>query len=226
MIAGLALFLQVAVAPPNLVIRQAEGIKTVPAIATMSGSYLRADLLAAALGGTAAPSAGGRYRITLGESRIELTEGIPFALVDANVVPMLLPALRSGGTFLVPYQLATSVIPRFTSGFNYDVAASELRIFNTAARRVVEAPQPQASNFPSSTSAPVATPSTVPARPRRTARRLVVVDAGHGGPDNGMTGPIGAGPRIHREAGHAFRCADGGRRASSPWRRSPHDTHP
>jgi N-acetylmuramoyl-L-alanine amidase len=33
-------------------------------------------------------------------------------------------------------------------------------------------------------------------RARRNQRRLVVVDAGHGGPDNGMTGPIGDGPRI------------------------------
>ena len=203
MIAGLALFLQVAVAPPpNLVIRQADNIRTVPSIATLSGSYLRADLLATALGGTAMTAPAGRYRITLGDSRIELTEGLPFARVDSNVVPMLLPALRSGSTFLVPYQLATSVIPRFATGFNYDVAASELRIFNTAARRVVEAPQSEVSNFPATTSsvAPSSSPSTSgstnPVRPRRTARRLVVVDAGHGGPDNGMTGPIGEGPRI------------------------------
>jgi N-acetylmuramoyl-L-alanine amidase len=28
------------------------------------------------------------------------------------------------------------------------------------------------------------------------ARRTIIVDAGHGGPDNGMTGPIGGGPRL------------------------------
>jgi N-acetylmuramoyl-L-alanine amidase len=38
-----------------------------------------------------------------------------------------------------------------------------------------------------------AAPQPAPARRvGHTARRVVVVDAGHGGPDNGMTGPIGA----------------------------------
>ena len=151
---------------------------------------MRADLLATALGGSAGGAAGGRYRITLGESRIELTEGVPFVRVDTSVVPMLLPPLRSGSNFLVPFQLATSVIPRYATGFNYDASLAELRIFNTAARRVVEAPAPSASapSLPST--------SPAPSRPRRTTRRLVVVDAGHGGVDPGMTGPIGPGPRI------------------------------
>jgi len=190
MISGLLVFLQIGIAPPNLVVRHAETIRTVPQIATITGSYLRADLLAVALGGTAGPAAGGRYRISLGDSHIELTEGVPFVRIDANVVPLLGPPLRSGQNFLVPLQLATSVIPKHGTGFNYDVAASELRIFSTAARRVVAAPPPAAaSTLPSGS-------STTPTRPRRNVRRLVVVDAGHGGPDGGMTGPIGAGPRI------------------------------
>jgi N-acetylmuramoyl-L-alanine amidase len=192
MIAGIVLALQVAAAAPsNLVVRHAEAVRTVPRIATLSGTYLRADLLATALGGTAGSLPLGRYRITLGDSRIELTEGVPFVKVDATVVQLLHPPLRSGQTFLVPFQLANTVIPRFTSGFNYDLAADELRIFNTAARRVVEAPQPSVSSSPG-----MPATSNAPARPRRNVKRLVVVDAGHGGVDNGMTGPIGAGPRI------------------------------
>jgi N-acetylmuramoyl-L-alanine amidase len=30
-------------------------------------------------------------------------------------------------------------------------------------------------------------------------RRTVIVDAGHGGPDNGMTGPLGAGPKLYEK---------------------------
>ena len=192
MIAGIVLALQVAAAAPsNLVVRHAEAVRTVPRIATLSGTYLRADLLATALGGTAGSLPLGRYRITLGDSRIELTEGVPFVKVDATVVQLLHPPLRSGQTFLVPFQLANTIIPRFTSGFNYDLAADELRIFNTAARRVVEAPPPSVSSSPG-----MPATSGAPARPRRNVKRLVVVDAGHGGVDNGMTGPIGAGPRI------------------------------
>ena len=198
MIAGLALFLQIGVAPPPpaLVVRQADATaRTVPAIPTLNGTYIRADLLAAALGGSVSDAPQGRYRMTLGESRIEMEEGVPFLRVDNAVVPIFLPPLRSGRTFLLPYQVATSVIPRFATGFNYDLAASELRIFNTAARRVVESPQaaPPPSS-PTVTTLPSITNSAP--RARRTQRRLIVVDAGHGGPDNGMTGPIGAGPRI------------------------------
>src|SRR5215203_1750919 len=172
---------------PNLVVRQAEAIRTVPVITTTSGPYVRADLLATALGGTAGAAEGGRYRITLGESRIEVIEGIPFVRVNAETAPMYLPPIRSGNTFLVPYQLATSVIPRFATGFNYDVANRELRIFSTVARRVVEPPAPA----PTTATAPAPgspTPGlSVPSRTRRSQRRLIVVDAGHGGPDNGMT---------------------------------------
>jgi N-acetylmuramoyl-L-alanine amidase len=125
---------------------------------------------------------------------MEFTEGVPFVRVNSTVVPVILPAIRSGRTFLVPYQVATSVIPRFATGFNYDIANAEMRIFSQAARRVVEAPAP-VYNAPSPGSGSASVPATPRVR-RSTARRLVVVDAGHGGPDNGMTGPIGAGPRI------------------------------
>jgi N-acetylmuramoyl-L-alanine amidase len=171
-------------------VRQGEVIKTVPVIPTVSGSYVRADLLAAALGGSAGDAPGGRYRITLGDTRFDVEEGIPFFRTATDVVPVNLPPLRSGRTFLLPYQFATSVVPKTATGFNFDLSANEIRIFSTAARRVVESP-PQAQ--PADVSAPP--PSAAP-RPKRNVRRLVVVDAGHGGPDNGMTGPIGAGPRI------------------------------
>ena len=196
MIGAVLLFLQTSVAAPgNLVVRQAEATRTVPIIATTAGSYLRADLLAVALGGTAGDAPAGRYRISLGDSRIEFTEGVPFVRVNADVVPLFLPPIRSGRTFLVPYQLATSIIPRFTTGFNYDLAYRELRIFSTLARRGVEPPTPEANVGVGSV--PGSTPSmAVPTKPRRAQRRMVVVDAGHGGPDNGMSGPIGDGPRI------------------------------
>jgi N-acetylmuramoyl-L-alanine amidase len=193
MIAGIALFLQTAVAaPPALTVRQAETVRTVPAIPTLSGTYIRADLLATALGGTSGDAPQGRYRMTLGESNIEMEEGVPFLRVGSAVVPLLLPPLRSGRTFLLPFQVATSVIPRFATGFNYDLSALELRIFNTAARRVVETPAQPSPN--TVTTLPSITNSTP--RPKRTQRRLIVVDAGHGGPDPGMRGPIGSGPRI------------------------------
>ncbi len=199
MIGAAVLFLQVAAASRmNLVVKQGEAEKSVPMIATVSGSYLRADLLANALGGTAAAGQKGRYVLTLGASRIELTEGVPFVKVNQEVVPLVLPSLRSGSNFLVPFQLAASIIPRFTTGYNYDLGAGILRIFSASARRVADVPE-RAPISGTSSSLPSASPSvdvSRPTRSRRSQRRLVVVDAGHGGPDNGMTGPIGDGPRI------------------------------
>ncbi len=195
MILGFAVALQIAAAapPPNLVIREGGGnLRIVPSVATLSGRYLRADLLAAALGGSAGPLPGGRYSMSLGGQRIDLAEGVPFVRIGADVVPMNLPPLRSGQTFLVPFQLAASVIPRFTTGFNFDASVSEIRIFDTSARRGVAPPPARAE-----ASSPIdAGTQPLPVRPRRTQRRLVVVDAGHGGVDPGMQGPIGAGPRI------------------------------
>jgi N-acetylmuramoyl-L-alanine amidase len=182
-----------------LVVKQGEAAKVVPMIATVSGSYIRADLLATALGGTSASSQKGRYVISLGDSRIELTEGVPFVRINQEVVPLVLPSLRSGATFLVPFQLASTIIPRFATGYNYDLDAGVLRRFSGVARRVVDAPAATESDTPI-TSAPASSSATPnvdrPVRARRNQRRLIVVDAGHGGPDNGMTGPIGDGPRI------------------------------
>jgi len=198
MIAALLLFMQVGVAAPqNLVVRQGEAVKVVPVTGTTRGSYIRADLLAQALGGTASNAPNGHYRVLLGDTRIELIEGVPFARADSFLVPMTLPALRSGNTFLLPFQVAAALIPRYGSGFFYDVAARELRIFTTTVAR--RAPQPAAvatSDQPASSSSSRSDTPSRPRAPRRGVRHLVVVDAGHGGPDNGMTGPIGGGPRI------------------------------
>jgi N-acetylmuramoyl-L-alanine amidase len=42
-------------------------------------------------------------------------------------------------------------------------------------------------------------PMKAPASPPAKVRPIVIVDAGHGGPDAGMTGPIGKGPKIYEK---------------------------
>jgi N-acetylmuramoyl-L-alanine amidase len=41
--------------------------------------------------------------------------------------------------------------------------------------------------------------SRLPPVPVKHGRRMIVVDAGHGGVDNGMTGPLGRGPKIYEK---------------------------
>jgi N-acetylmuramoyl-L-alanine amidase len=194
---ALLLFLQTAVTtPPNLVIRQGDVIKVVPVTGTTQGPYIRADLLAAALGGSVTIAPNAHYRVDLGDTRIELIEGVPFARADSFVVPMTLPALRSGNTFLLPFEVVTAIIPHYASGFLYDANAREMRIFSTLARRVpASLPVPSADRPATSLPGAPSTSARTGAQ-RRGQRYLVVVDAGHGGPDNGMTGPIGGGPRL------------------------------
>jgi N-acetylmuramoyl-L-alanine amidase len=193
------LFLQTAiVAQPNLVIRKGEAVSVVPVTGTTQGAYIRADLLAAALGGTVANAPNAHYRVTLGETRIELVEGVPFARAGTVMVPMILPALRSGATFLLPFQFVSALIPRYARGFLYDNGSRELRIFTTVTRNY---PPPAPSAISGSQSigsgASEPRPSSRPRGLKRGGQRyLVVVDAGHGGIDPGMTGPIGGGPRL------------------------------
>lgn len=197
MIGALLLFLQTAVVPPpNLVVRQGDAIKVVPVVGTTHGSYIRADLLANALGGSVANAPNAHYRVSLGDTKLEFVEGVPFARADSFLVPMTLPSLRSGNTFLLPFQLVTALVPRYASGFFYDPGARELRVFSTFARRVVEtSPAASSGQPPNAAGGGTGTP-TRPRASRRGQRHLVVVDAGHGGPDGGMTGPIGGGPRL------------------------------
>ncbi|HYN80774.1 MAG TPA: N-acetylmuramoyl-L-alanine amidase [Gemmatimonadaceae bacterium] len=197
---ALLLFLQTAITtPPNLVIRQGDVLKVVAVTGTTQGSYIRADLLAAALGGSVANAPNGHYRVTLGETKIELVEGVPFLRAGTVMVPMMLPALRSGATFLLPYQVVSAVIPRYASGFFYDAGSRELRIFTTITRNYPPPAPAATTNFPPTVGAGSARlPGS--SRPRGLkrggGRYLVVVDAGHGGVDPGMTGPIGGGPTL------------------------------
>jgi N-acetylmuramoyl-L-alanine amidase len=194
----LLLFLQTAIATPsNLVVRQGEAVRVVPVTGSTTGQYIRADLLAAALGGSVSNAPNSHYRISLGDNKLELVEGVPFLRANAVIVPMTLPALRSGNTFLLPFQVVTGLIPRYASGFFYDVSARELRIFTTVARHYPPPPPTAAVDTPSATTEAGSTPSPTRSRSLRHGQRyLVVVDAGHGGPDPGMTGPIGGGPRL------------------------------
>jgi N-acetylmuramoyl-L-alanine amidase len=115
---------------------------------------------------------------------------VPFAKVGTEVMPLAAAPFVESGRLYVPMQLVAELLPRLGTGVLYDAERSELRQFFPAAGQ-----RPPAVAT-ARNSAPVAAPrverAAPVARPRR--RRLVVVDAGHGGPDNGMTGPIG-GPR-------------------------------
>jgi N-acetylmuramoyl-L-alanine amidase len=97
---------------------------------------------------------------------------------------------------VVPLQLLADILPRVVKGFTYDAARDEMRVSDTALIRRIAA---GAAALPlDSQPAPagvVLLPSSAGKGGKRKSR-IIVVDAGHGGPDNGMDGPIGKGPHI------------------------------
>lgn len=192
-------------APPPLVlsVRANDRLRTVPAMLHPDGGVaLRADALAEALGGQLVTRIGGsQSRLEVGTTGIDLTAGGSFAVVSGDTVPLRAGAFRRGDLLFVPLSLATELLPRVGAGVLYDVEKAELRRFSavTAARR----PSPVRPPVPRRTETPTVSQDNTRRMPpvRRTAlrERVVVVDAGHGGRDNGMSGPIGAPQKIYEK---------------------------
>lgn len=203
---SLSLLLQIAqppVAPPTLAVRANDRVRTVPSVAHPDGGIaLRADALAEALGGqlVVRTAAGGRYRLEVGTTGMDLVTGSALAVVGEDTIPLRSGVFRRGDALYVPFALATEVLPRIGAGVLFDAEKGELRRFSTvtAVRRTPPArnPAPAVSDKPLANDNVRNTPTT---RSNSLRERVVVVDAGHGGRDNGMTGPIGSAQKVYEK---------------------------
>jgi N-acetylmuramoyl-L-alanine amidase len=110
--------------------------------------------------------------------------------------------------------LFTDLIPRAVSGYAYDRGAQTLRWSGserdvTGASQAIAPPQQAVApppDRPASQEPPAAVPPNSdtqaprarrPTAPAKAEAPVVVVDAGHGGPDRGMRGPIGSAAKIY-----------------------------
>lgn len=203
---ALALALQVAAAsapapiPTFIVVRDGTTETSVPVTIYGGEASVRADVLVKAMRGMLITGTNLHYTLVLPRARLALIDGIPFAKRDSLTIPLTRAPQVRGGQLYLPFQFVSEVIPRYGGGYYYDVARGVLGMFATVAERP---PAPRTVSVPPSTTGsatpPRATTSTAPsagsvlppARPKPASRKMVVIDAGHGGPDNGMTGPIG-----------------------------------
>ncbi|MGI8618744.1 MAG: N-acetylmuramoyl-L-alanine amidase [Gemmatimonadaceae bacterium] len=206
MIAALAILLQITAAAPvssvppaHITVRTATASGAAPIVRSAEGAYVGASALTRALGGTVSPALGGRFTVSIRGTTVSFVDGVPFARVDSVLLPMAAAPYSSAGAVYLPLHFVTELLPRITTGLFYDAALSELRVFSTVvqSRAPPAAPAVEERAPPAATSSLDVAPSAP--RPRRTTSRKVVVDAGHGGPDNGMTGPMGGGPRIYEK---------------------------
>ncbi|MGK2934569.1 MAG: N-acetylmuramoyl-L-alanine amidase family protein [Gemmatimonadaceae bacterium] len=205
MIAALAVLLQITAAAPvssappaHITVRTASSTGAAPIVRSAAGAFVGASSLTRALGGSVTPSQDGRFALSIRGVTVSFVEGVPFARVDSAILPMSGAPYSAGGALYLPLHFVTELLPRIATGLFYDVAMSEMRVFNTVVQTRAPPPPAEERTAPATTTALEVPPSTTP-RPRRTTPRKVVIDAGHGGPDNGMTGPMGPGPRIYEK---------------------------
>jgi N-acetylmuramoyl-L-alanine amidase len=187
---ALLLALQIAAAPGStavpafIFVRDGTVVTPVPVTINGGEASIRADALMKAIRGTIITHTNLHYTLALPRARLDLIDGIPFAKRDSLTIPLTRAPQVRGGQLYVPFQFVTEVLPRHGGGYSFDVARAELRTYATAAER--PAPSPVASSTPRATVV-----TSPPAARKPAGRRVVVIDAGHGGPDNGMTGPLG-----------------------------------
>lgn len=216
MILALVAALQIAAAVPPvdaashagpLVVKDASRSASVPLIAAPGGPLLRAEQLKPIVPLIVSHLTGNRWMLIVNGTAIEVEEGLRFAKVgDQTYQLATAPEVRKGALY-VPLQLVVEIVPRIATNLIWDPVRFELRAFSSmqkfatreAATASARTASPRRSGPPAdevrTERVPAVVTSNTPLGPLR-QRRLVVVDAGHGGPDGGMHGPLGGGPEV------------------------------
>ncbi|MCC6317724.1 MAG: N-acetylmuramoyl-L-alanine amidase [Gemmatimonadaceae bacterium] len=174
-------------APASLVIRAGEVSTPLPVLVTRRGPMVRLEDGIQALGAALVRGGNDAWRLVIGSAQIELSVGLAVARTRDGVQPLAAPPTMFEGKLLVPLALLTDVVPRVSTGYTYSAGVLSW----AGVRTRVAAPAPAASSPPRSTM-----PSPDAGGRREPPPRLVVVDAGHGGPDKGMQGPIGVSRKV------------------------------
>lgn len=168
MILTLALLLQATAQPlSNVTIRNGDRSTAVPVMLIDRGPAVAADALADALGGQVESRGKDEFTVAVAGLRVAVTPNVPFVRIGDQTLPLTAEPVVRGGKLFLPYAFVTDFLPRTATGVTFD------------ARRAVLQRQVASLSPPSS-------------RSNKSKPFTVVVDAGHGGPDRGMHGPIGA----------------------------------
>jgi N-acetylmuramoyl-L-alanine amidase len=180
MIAAVLLLVQQVAAQPftSVTIRNGDRSASVPVVLIDRGPAVGADTLAAVLSGSVS-RIDDEYVFSAAGVRAVVVPHVPFVRVGELTLPLPAEPVVRGGRLYLPYAFVSDVLPRVAKGVTFDERRGVLQ------RQVAAAPvAPARSSTP-----------TITAQKARAAKPpmfTVVVDAGHGGPDRGMRGPIGA----------------------------------
>ena len=173
----------------------------IPVRAEGQSSFVVAEAAAGALGGRVQRLPNHRFLVSIAGVAFELTDRVPFALSDGRLYPLVAAARERDGRLELPLQLLTDIAPRAGARVRWDPVRH--RLTPTAAAPAVATPaaksasspaaapassRPRAAAPPTVKGAATAPPAPASSRARPVRRRVVVVDAGHGGRDPGMRG--------------------------------------
>ena len=190
-----------------LVVKDASRSASVPLIAAPGGPLLRAEQLKPIVPLIVSHLTGNRWMLIVNGTAIQVEEGLRFAKVGDQTYQLATAPPSGLRALYVPLQLVAEIVPRIATNLIWDPARFELRAFSSvqkfatreAATASVRTASPRRSSPPAdqvrTERVPAVVTSNTPLGPLR-QRRLVVVDAGHGGPDGGMHGPLGGGPEV------------------------------
>ncbi|MEP6690765.1 MAG: N-acetylmuramoyl-L-alanine amidase [Gemmatimonadaceae bacterium] len=192
---------------PSLIVRGPRVSAQVPVVASAGAPAIGLERLAPVIPMSVRASEEGKYLVTMAGAEIELTEQLPVARINGTLVSLASSPYVADGRLFVPLQLVTEILPRaLPKRFRYASAGRELwftpaQSESLASVSTAGAPAPTIFRRRASNGAPAGAPPSRPVNPtHRGGRRWrIIVDAGHGGVDNGMTGPIAGGPRIYEK---------------------------
>jgi N-acetylmuramoyl-L-alanine amidase len=195
---GVALQVSAAAPPASLVMRDATHSVRVPLVASPDGPMLRPESMAPMLPITVRHDSASAYTLEVLGVRIQVDVGVAVARVGTNIRQLASAPAMVGGRFMVPLQLISDVFPGVIPNARWDADAKQLVVFNASA---MPSAGLQAGDPPKTPSMRVASSrqANLPPVTVKHNRRTVIIDAGHGGVDNGMVGPLGGGPRIYEK---------------------------
>jgi N-acetylmuramoyl-L-alanine amidase len=196
--------LQLAAATPPLTMTDGHRSVRVATVASSKGPMLRADALATMIPIDVRHDSASSYTIEIWGARLHVETGVPIVRTTDDVYQLASPPSMDHGHLMLPLQMLSEVFPVAVPNTRWDVTTGQLVIFNVAntgvqfpraiAQNGGEVARARRANYDRPSAA---NDGRLPPVPTKHYRRTIIVDAGHGGVDNGMTGPLnGSGPKI------------------------------